>query len=305
MIKIILAHIRNHLGFSRSEANGLLLLLPIMLLSIFLLQWYNQYLRESSFQAIDYEALEKWKNEVKASIEIKEAIEPISQPTSIQKFRFNPNKVSHEEIVSLGFSKAVASNWSKYLKAGAEFQKKEDLLKIYGIDKNKVTDLWSYIDLPIPSNNSSREIEAEKEESQVALMANPIAKIDLNMANAEELKRVYGIGEVLSIRIIKFRDKLGGFHSLEQLNEIYGLKADAIANISEKFTVSRPHKFLRVNSDSIKTLANHPYLNYNHARAIVNYRSSNGQFADLNGLSAIKILNDSLLIKIAPYVKID
>ncbi|MEP6107851.1 ComEA family DNA-binding protein, partial [Nonlabens ulvanivorans] len=105
-----------------------------------------------------------------------------------------------------------------------------------------------------------------------------------------DLKAVYGIGEKLSARIIKFRDRLGGFLVEGQLYHVYGLEAEVIDRLLKKFkiktlpTVNR----INVNTAAVDDLTKLVYFNYDIAQEIVNYRDTNGQFMAFDELALVE-----------------
>ncbi|MFT4785837.1 MAG: competence protein ComEA, partial [Cellvibrionaceae bacterium] len=128
-------------------------------------------------------------------------------------------------------------------------------------------------------------------------------KIDLNEASAQELTKIYGIGKRLSERIIKYRGALGGYYSEKQLFQIYNLEDSVIYKISESFVIDSTNiKTLSINGDSINQLARHPYINYNLARAIINYRINHGDYVSISDLKQVKIMNDSIFELLLPYL---
>ena len=99
-------------------------------------------------------------------------------------------------------------------------------------------------------------------------------RFNLNSATASELMQVNGIGEVLSARIIKFRDKLGGFHSKEQLYDVYGLEEEVVARLFAMLD-DKPlvvWQKVQINTDSFKEVLKHPYLNYENVKVVFNNR---------------------------------
>ncbi len=145
---------------------------------------------------------------------------------------------------------------------------------------------------------SPRKKEASSTTNNIKL---PV--LDLNTASSEELQKVKGIGKVYSERIIKYRELLGGYYSIEQLKEVYGLSNDVIAKISERFSIKSDVERFAINSDSVKHLAKHPYLSYDLAWVIINYRKQNGDINSFEDLRSIKALNDSVLFKLKPYLE--
>ncbi len=126
---------------------------------------------------------------------------------------------------------------------------------------------------------------------------------DINTVSAEALRRVRGIGKVYSERIIKYRNLLGGFSQMDQLNEVYGLSSDIVEKMRHHFSVQSKVQLLSINSDSVKVLVKHPYISYDLAWVVINYRKQNGDIDDVNDLSEIKAIDDSLIQKLRPYLE--
>ncbi|WP_462247333.1 ComEA family DNA-binding protein [Ekhidna sp.] len=141
-----------------------------------------------------------------------------------------------------------------------------------------------------------------------SLEANSVKKIevkplDLNVATAEELQLVKGIGPKFSERIIKYRDLLGGFADTIQLKEVYGLPNETIFKLLQRFSIESEVKTINLNQDSIKVLAKHPYISYDMARVIINYRKQHGDIDSLDDLKKIKAIDDSSFLRLKPYLK--
>ena len=93
----------------------------------------------------------------------------------------------------------------------------------------------------------------------------PGATIDLNTADTTLLKRVPGIGSSFARRIVKYRDLLGGYYVVEQLQEVYGMDRERYDAIYPYFTVGTAVRPLTLTIDSISY---HPYLSWRHKRAL-------------------------------------
>jgi len=117
--------------------------------------------------------------------------------------------------------------------------------------------------------------------------------IDINKATQEDLIKIYGIGEAISLRILKLKESLGGFVSMEQLKDVWGLSPEVIENLNTHFKVSAlPNvKKIDINNASIKELSQFPYFNYQLAKQIVTYRSMNGDIKNIQDLTKIKGLS--------------
>ena len=126
---------------------------------------------------------------------------------------------------------------------------------------------------------------------------------DLNTANVEQLQEVWGIGSVFSKRIIKYRKLLGGFSDTTQLTEVYGLTPETIRELLLHFRIDSPVEPVRINSDLIKVLASHPYISYDLARIIINYRKLHGDIKSADDLKKIKAIDDRTFLRLKPYLE--
>lgn len=126
---------------------------------------------------------------------------------------------------------------------------------------------------------------------------------DLNKATAEALQEIRGIGPAFSSRIIKYRNKLGGFVSGDQLSEVYGLPPETIEELLKHYTIQSSPKPIDINSDSVKVLINHPYINYDLAWIIINYRKQNGDITSAEDLRKIKAIDEETLVRLKPYLE--
>lgn len=147
---------------------------------------------------------------------------------------------------------------------------------------------------PILRKASPRKIEAESPKK--------IIRKDINISTAKELQQIKGIGKVYSERIIKYRDLLGGFYDINQLNEVYGLKPELIEQITSNFYVQAEVTPIDFNTDSAKILASHPYVSYDLAWIIINFRKQHGDIRSFDDLNQIKAIDDSLIAKLKPYL---
>ena len=129
---------------------------------------------------------------------------------------------------------------------------------------------------------------------------------DLNSASAEDLMEVYGIGETLSERIVKFRDRLGGFLVNDQLYDVYGLKPEVAEKALLKFQVMEVPSLnkININKVGIEELSQLIYINRSLASNIIEYRDENGSFASFQELSYIDKFPTEKLDRIALYLSL-
>ena len=126
---------------------------------------------------------------------------------------------------------------------------------------------------------------------------------DLNTATAEELRAIKGIGKSFSERIVKYRTLLGGFSDSTQLKEVYGLPEETISQMLKSFSIQSNVKSIEINSDSIRLLASHPYISYDLARVIINYRKQHGDIKSIQDLKKIKAMDDRTFSRLKPYLE--
>jgi len=127
--------------------------------------------------------------------------------------------------------------------------------------------------------------------------------IELNAADTAELQQLWGIGPVLSARIVRYRNLLGGFTSKEQLREVYGLADSVYLRIAPQLSVDTSRlQRLDINTATYGQLLRHPYLDKHQVAAIVRLREKQGAFQSLDDLHQIPIIEQETYNKIIPYL---
>ncbi|GHM99189.1 hypothetical protein WSM22_06790 [Cytophagales bacterium WSM2-2] len=233
----------------------------------------------------------KWKKDSS----IKEPVRPIE--ISPELFSFNPNISPKTDLERLGFSRTLASRIVNYRSKGGKFIVKRDLLKVYGMDSVLFMKLNAYINLPERVVTEKPIRLTEKKEKPA------ITKFDLNTADTSQLMKIYGVGPKLSVRIIAYREKLGGFISMSQLKEVYGLDSLVIKELVAKSIVEGnflPNQ-VNINTATEKELGAHPYIKFKLAKAIIAYRKQHGAFSEVDDLKKITIISEEAFLKIKPY----
>jgi competence ComEA-like helix-hairpin-helix protein len=289
--------IRNFFGFSRSQTNGFVILLPVVTLALFseptYRWWVSQRKDDFSKEKLALDSLtsqwelEKEKNQI-----------PLEEEVAFVFFKFDPNAATSEELNALGFSKGLTQRLIHYREKGGKFRVKTDLRKLYGMDSLFYESLTPFILLP-------EKIELVKKESDFTKSFKKKSEIfDINEADSTQWKSIYGIGSKLSKRIIVYREKLGGFITQNQLNEVYGLDSVVIDRINKASFLSAefsPNK-IYVNTADELVLSSHPYLTKKLAKAIVAYRFQHGKFHSLEDLRKVQLIDNTVLEKISPYL---
>ena len=133
---------------------------------------------------------------------------------------------------------------------------------------------------------------------------NPL--IEINRSDSATLIKLPGIGPVLSGRIIKYRRLLGGYASIDQLKEVYGLPVETYELIKDKiFADSSMITKINVNSASYKELSHIHYFEKFEVTAILKYREIKGRIKGLNDLTENKLISVGKARKVGPYLRYD
>ena len=193
-------------------------------------------------------------------------------------FSFEPNNISLDSLLLLGFQEAVAQRLVKYRSKGGVFKTKGDIGKIYGLDSAFMDELFPYIQLP-------DAISAKANKNYV----------DINRATKDDLIQSVGLNSAMAGRIIGYRHVLGGFVELDQLSEVYDLSDDFIKQVKRQTYIAQdfePGK-IQVNQASLEDLRAHPYISYNLAEDIIRFREINSSIESEKVLYNFKSVDKS------------
>jgi DNA uptake protein ComE-like DNA-binding protein len=296
-MKKIRIFIINQLSFSRTEANGVIFLVSLIII-IFFFSWLLPKSRVHEIDPNTQMGLKNWSQEIKNSYSLKHS------STYVKDFElvvFDPNSTSVEDLKKIGFNDFIANRIEKYRQKGGYFSKGEDLKKIYGIDTSFIETILPYIEISERKfkNPDDKKLGSDRHKRTPAVSI----KLDLNLADSIQLQILKGVGPILARRAYKFRQALGGFHDIKQLAEVYNMPEIIEDEIEKYFYLEDNQTFkLNINTDSIIHLSKHPYINWNLAKSIINYRKVHGSYDSIEQITSIKIISDSLYQKIAPYL---
>jgi len=239
---------------------------------------------------------------------------------------FNPNTVDSISLLALGLKSYIAKNILKYRRKGGVFRKPEDFARIYGITPSQFERLKPYI--KIVSDNSAapgelsektmeqfkyrdngvdKEVKNSKEgvtaissgESKFSKPAIPDGKssgvatgalvMDINTADTTVLQQLKGVGTVSANRIARYRNQLGGFYSVRQLEEIKGLYPEVLIRLQSLLKVDTTQIVkINVNKSSLEKLKAHPYLSFYQAKVIVELRKARSGIKNIQELAEFK-----------------
>ena len=287
--------IRSHFKFSRGQRSGIFLLFGI----IIILQLVYYFVDFSSLSK-EFPEKEKW-------LSLQSEIDSLKQEklNYIPKiYPFNPNFITDYKGYKLGMSVQEIDRLLAFRKENKYVNSAEDFQKVTKVSDSLLNAMAPYFKFPDWVNNKKEYKDYKNYPDKAFAKKEKIVIIDINQATQDQFIKIYGIGEAISNRILKFKESLGGFVSMEQMKNIWGLSPEVIENLNSHFKVlAQPNlKKIDINNASIKELSKFPYFNYQIAKQIVTYRSMNGDFKNYEDLTKIKGLsNDSAKI-IALYL---
>ena len=228
------------------------------------------------------------------------------QTVELTPFPFNPNTMTEEEGRSIGLTDRQIRNIINYRDNGGKFYAKSDLAKLYTISEEDYAQLEPFIVLPEVAQRNvkkkSEKTEFQKEEAKPAPKAIP--HVDLNTVDSTTLVELPRIGPYMAMRILEFRDKLGGYVDKEQLRDVKGMDSTRFDVIAPYINLgdAEPEK-LDVNRADFKTLVHHPYLSYEQVKRIVNQREKRGMIKNWAQLQALLKDDDELHPLLEHYLK--
>lgn len=289
------AWFRHYFGFTTKESKGFLMLMGVLGFVLALPSLYDVF--QPAPKPIEVLVEELKADSAFQVLETKQ----VSKKSNFTLFAFNPNTASESDFVQLGLPIFLAKRIINYRTKGGTFRKAADFAKIYGLRETDFQRLLPYIQL-----DETERKEYPKTVYEKKVYTPTVAKIiDLNLADTSDLKRINGIGSVLALRIIKYRNKLGGFANASQLREVYGLDS-LVANLTlSKFVLEDKNlvKRLPINLLPSDSLAKHPYIGRKAAKILSNYRTQHGAYHSKEGILKSKALESDKVEKLIPYLE--
>ena len=237
----------------------------------------------------------------------------------VELFAFDPNTADSTQLLRLGLQSWQVRNILKYRAAGGVYRKKEDFARLYGLTVKQYRELEPYIRISDDYLPASTLLKHEKRDyrdgahdsarqRQVSVPSErhyqpKISEgetVVLNTADTTLLKTVPGIGPYFARKIVQYGERLGGYVSVDQLDEIEDFPLDA----KDYLVIENPApRKLNVNKLSLNELKRHPYINFYQARAITDYRRLHGPIHSLQDLRLSKDFPPEAVTRLEPYVE--
>lgn len=289
---------RKYFEFSKSELIGVLSLF-IVILGLFSLRFIDlNFIKKTDFKNQKKEISEfinSIKPKKKVLFEESHWSKTDKKEYNLSPFAFDPNTMKTEDWEKLGLRPKQIASIQKYLTRGGKFYSKQDFSKMYCISKKEFAQLEPYIEI--------KKFEG-KQTYKKALPQ--IFQIDLNASSQEDLLSIPGIGPAFASKIIKYRTILGGYYSVNQLKEVFGMDSLRFEQINPYFDIETDSiKKINLNSAAFKDLIRHPYISKTTAYTIIDFRQKHGNFNKITDLKKVERMTDTLYQKISPYFKLN
>ncbi|OIQ30733.1 MAG: competence protein ComEA [Bacteroidetes bacterium MedPE-SWsnd-G2] len=285
---------KSHFEFTPKQRNGIfLLVILIASLQVLYVLMRESVMGENDIEVVDANLLREYDS-------LKKIAELNQQP---KLYPFNPNYITDYKGYKLGMStdeidKLLAfRNQNKWINSTKQFQ------EVTGVSKAFMDSISPFFKFPEWVTN--KQVYTKK--NYYDTLPKPFEeKIDLNVATAAQLKKIRGIGEALSKRILDYRSNFeGGFHADVELQEVYGLRPEVIEKVMHRFTVKTPRfvETLNVNIATADELVNIKYLDYENVHYLIEERTLREGFKSLDELTKVKGIPQNKLEIIKLYLK--
>ena len=275
------------LYFSKDQKKGLLFLFAIII-TIQVVYFFT-----------DFAVKQKPTKEEQQWLSLQSTIDTLKLEKKVMKYTmypFNPNFITDFKGYKLGMSTEQIDRLLAFRKQGKFANSAEEFQKVTGVSDSlldKIAPYFKFPDWVTNKNQNNYNNKNYKSNWKEFPKKEAVKVLDINQASKEDLMKIYGIGDAISDRILAQKQSYGSFVSMEQMNDIWGLSPEVIANLNKYFTASVPSnlKKIDINNASIKELGQFPLFKYPISKNIVTYRSMNGniKIEDLTNIKGFPV----------------
>ena len=294
----IRSYLFNFFHFNKQERNGVFVLC-VLIFVLFLVRLLIPFMRsDNNIQLMTITVQPSAEITINEKKDIAEHKNDLA--VSGQRFVFDPNTVSEGDAQRLGLSEKLSARLINFRNKGGKFYKTEDLKKLYGLSPKLYEELESYI--LIPKKEYKRDSAFVNKPNIYEKKIYTKELVEINSADSLSIVFLKGIGPGFTKRIIKYRTMLGGFHSIDQLKEVYGMNDSLFVLLSSQVKLdANVLSKIPINAIDFNSLRKHPYFNFQSAQAIVNFRSKHGRLVEAD-IKNLGIFSDEKLRLILPYL---
>jgi len=308
---------RAFLTMNKSQQRGTIIL-SVVVVVLFVFQYFLPVNNQTDTAEIhtfqkEIESFRQNQQEISDSISIenlqnsgKLSLEQARQ--KLHPFRFNPNNLPVDDWKKLGLTDKQIKSIKKYESKGYRFYSKEDFGRLYCISDAEYAVLMPYIFIPEEDRQVPGDFETAYSRPKHKKKARKIVyeKIEINSSDSARLVDGLRLPSWLAVRIIKYRNLVGGFYDATQLVDVYGFDSSRIKQLARYIEVDTTRIItLNINSGDFKKISGHPYFSKQIAREIINYRLEKGPFTNKHQLVDEGIVSEALYQKIRHYIRLE
>jgi DNA uptake protein ComE-like DNA-binding protein len=274
--------------YNKKQRNGvfcfLLVLVLLQLIYVFVAKNAKPYL-------IDDTELIKLRSQIDSLKSLKKNL--------VKVYKFNPNFITDEKGYALGMSVLEIDRLLAYRSKNKWVNSTNDFQKVTKVSDSLIHTMSPFFQFPKHTKvKKPKKVSASKKHVV-------IVKKDINKATAAQLKKIYGIGGKLSVRVIKYGIRLQGYTYMSQLDEVYGLKGEALENVKLNYKVIKPPVIekLDVNTATFKEVLSIVYIDYETTKLIFQYKNFVNQIQKLEEIKKIEGFPIDKYDRIALYLR--
>lgn len=267
--------------FTREQRLGIVVLFGLIILL------------QMGYYFVDFSVIPNKSEQEKQWVSVQAEIDALKsnrkfQPAKI--YLFNPNFISDYKGYKLGMSVQEIDRLFAFRKQNKYVNSREEFQKVTLVSDSLLLAIAPFFKFPdwVTNKNVAKQ-NIKFSYPAFAKKEKPIL-LDINLASKEDLIKIYGIGEAIATRILKLKENLGGFVSMLQMKDVWGLSDEVILNVNLHFKIFKMPNPIKIdiNNASLKELSQFYYFKYPLSREIVTFRSMNGDFKDIEDLIKIK-----------------
>ncbi len=289
--------------FTRKERNGIILLVAIIGLI------WGAYVGSDYFfkkDVNDYRSFEQKVDDFYKSID---SVKPLNQDTHIVSFNkdtciVDVNAPDFQTLLCIGLNEHLSKTWLNYIHKGGKFKQIDEVKKLWGMNDSIYNNILPYLTITAEEHKYVKKTYSNEPQRNYKKFEKKIEMVELNTADTSQLDALPGIGSSFASRIVRYRNRLGGFYSKEQLREIYGLSQELFDKISSYVYVDVFEvKKVNINTGDYSTLIQNPYFTKETVKAILQYRKKSGKFNNANDLMIHQIISEDEWAKLKWYIE--
>ena len=219
-----------------------------------------------------------------------DSMKGIANEDSYKIYPYNPNFITDFKGYKLGMKIAEIDRLLAFRKTNKYVNSAKEFQEVTKISDSLLATMSPYFKFPDWVSNKKQYPKYDNSNLKDFSKKERIIVLDINQATKEDFVKIYGIGDAISDRILKEKEKLGAYVNMDQMQDIWGLSPEVIAELNSHFKISGSTvvKKIDINNLPIKELTKFPYFKYALAKEIVTYRSMNSGIKNIDDLTKIK-----------------